>query len=334
MEILIILPILISFLASLLVLPFWIRKANKIGLSWKDMNKTENKRIAGSGGLVVVMGFILGVLIYVAIKTFIIKGSNQYIEIFALTTSILLLAGIGIIDDIFGWQHGGLSRKMRIILVLFAAIPLAVINAGESNVFLPLFGTTDLGLLYPLILIPLGILGTSTTFNFIAGYNGLEAGQGIIILSALAAVSLITGSSWLSVVALCMVASLFAFLHHNKFPAKVFPGDILTYPVGGLIAIMAILGNYEMFAVFIFMPYIAETLLKLRGKLKKHSFGIPMKDGSIKMPYDKFYGIEHIGIYLVEKIKKTKKAYEWEVVLLIHVLQITLVLIGFLLFIF
>ena len=64
-----------------------------------------------------------------------------------------------------------------------------------------------------------------------------------------------------------MVGALIGFYIYNKFPAKVFPGDILTYSVGALIAGMAILGNFEKIAVFVFIPYIIETILKSRGKL-------------------------------------------------------------------
>ena len=49
--------------------------------------------------IVVVLGFILAVLFYIAIITFYFKSNENIVEIFALTTSILILAGIGIIDD-------------------------------------------------------------------------------------------------------------------------------------------------------------------------------------------------------------------------------------------
>ncbi|MEM3112798.1 MAG: glycosyl transferase family 4 [Candidatus Pacearchaeota archaeon] len=326
---LLILPIILAFFSTLLFLPFWIKKTKQIGLLWNDMNKSGSEKVAGSGGIAVVLGFIFGVLLYIAIQTFYFNTSSNQVEIFALTTSVLLLAGIGIIDDLLGWQHGGLSKRIRILLVLIAAIPLIVINAGNSQIFITFFGAVDIGILYPLILIPIGIVGASTTFNFLAGYNGLEAGQGILLLSSLALLSYITGTTWLSLISICMVASLFAFLIFNKYPSSVFPGDVLTYPVGGLIAIMAIMGNYELFALFIFIPYILETGLKLRGRLKKQSFGLPMKDGSIKNKYDKFYGLEHVAIYVLEKIKKSKKAYEWEVVILIHLFQIITILSGF-----
>jgi len=52
------------------------------------------------------------------------------------------------------------------------------------------------------------------------------------LLSALALVAFITDGVWLAIIAACMVAALFAFLIFNKYPAKIFPGDVLTYSVG------------------------------------------------------------------------------------------------------
>jgi len=80
------------------------------------------------------------------------------------------------------------------------------------------------------------------------------------------------------------------FYIFNKYPAKVFPGDVLTYSVGAIIAITAILGNIEKIAVFFFIPYIIEVVLKSRGRLKKASFAEVQEDGSLKNRYNKFYG--------------------------------------------
>ncbi|MFA5020168.1 MAG: glycosyltransferase 4 family protein [Candidatus Pacearchaeota archaeon] len=328
MEKILFLSIIASFLITFYFIPIWIKRAGKVGLTGKDINKKDKKEIPEAGGINVVFGFIFGVLVYIAIRTFYLKVDGVTIEIFALTTSILIISFIGMIDDILGWKIG-LGKKARVIFVLFAAVPLMVINAGESTIYLPILGATNLGVFYALILIPLGIVGASTTFNFLAGYNGLEAGQGVLILSALAYVSFVTGTSWLALIGLCMVASLIAFLFYNKYPAKIFPGDVMTYSVGALIAIMAILGNYELFALFIFIPYILETALKIRGRLEKESFGEIQPDGSIKNKYDKIYGLEHLAIIILEKVKKSKKAYEIEVVLLIYAFQLAIIFLGF-----
>ena len=326
-EILLLATIFISFFCALFVIPFWIRKARQENLVGKDMHKQNKNEVAEGGGVGVMFGFSIGVLLYLAINTFYFQRSEFLVSIFAILTTLFIATMLGSIDDLLGWKKG-LSKSMRIVMMLFAAIPLMVINAGESI----LLGI-DFGLVFPLFLIPLGIVGAATTFNFLAGYNGLEASQGILILSALSVVTFLTGNSWLSVIALCMVAALTAFYIFNKYPAKIFPGDTLTYPVGALIAVIAILGNIEKIAIFFFIPYILETILKLKGWLRKESFAKLNKDGSLELPYTKMYGLEHLAIKILKKIKPSKKVYETDVVYLINGFQIIIILIGFWIFV-
>tara|TARA_Y100000034_G_scaffold67954_1_gene81993 strand:- start:4643 stop:5635 length:993 start_codon:yes stop_codon:yes gene_type:complete len=329
MEPLLLIIIFASFLCTYLILPSWIKKANLNGLTGKDMHKKNKRKIAEGGGVAVLAGASLGILLYIALNTFYFNSDGKLIYIFALLSVLLITSIVGIVDDLLGWKKG-LSKKIRIIIILFAAIPLMVINAGNSIMSLPFFGMINFELLYPLIIIPLGILGATVTYNTLAGYNGLETSQGIIILLALSIVTYITGNSWLSVIALFMTASLIAFYIFNKYPAKVFPGDILTYSTGALIASIAILGNIEKIAVFFFIPYIIEAVLKTRGKWVKESFAKLNKEGSLEMPYKKIYGLEHLAIYILKKFKEN--VYEKEVVYLINGFQISIIILGFLIF--
>lgn len=314
-------------------MPFWIRKTKQIGLTWEDMHKKGHpKNVAGSGGIVAVLGAMIGIFLYVAIQTFYFKSTDgNLVNIFVILSSMFLITGVGLIDDLFGWKKGGLSIRSRLILVLFSAVPLMVINAGESNMM-----GLELGLIYPLLIIPIGVLGAATTFNFLAGFNGLEASQGILILSALAYVTYITGNSWLSVVALCMIAALLAFYIFNVNPAKVFPGDVLTYSIGALIAAIAILGNIEKIAIFFFIPYIIETGLKIRGKIElkqkgfAQNFGVLNEDGSLELRYKKAYSVTHLSLKILKKLKK--KVYENEVVWLINGFQILIIGLGIIIF--
>jgi len=326
MQILLLVPIFLGFLVAFFSLPFWIKRAKKEGLSGKDMHKVNKEEVAEAGGVCVIMGFIIGALAYIAVKTFYFKSYDDIMEIFSLLTVVLIIAFVGFTDDILGWKLG-LSRTLRIIFLIFASLPLVVINAGQT-----LTGETAFGIVYPVLFVIVGVVGASSTFNFLAGYNGLETSQGIIILSAISFITYITGNRWLSIIGLAMVASLIAFYIFNKHPAKVFPGDILTYPVGALIAIIAVFGHIEKIAVFFFIPYIIETILKLRGKLKKESFAKVNEDGSLEMPYNKIYGLEHLAIYILKKIKPNKKVYEKEVVYLINFFQILVIIIGLIIF--
>ena len=131
MDLILFIPILISFFLVMIVLPKWIKKCNKIGLLWEDMNKPGHpKNVASSGGDVVIMAFILGVLSYIAIRTFILGDGSINLSIFALLSVILILAIVGLVDDLLGWKHGGLSAEFRLLMLFFASIPLVVINAG------------------------------------------------------------------------------------------------------------------------------------------------------------------------------------------------------------
>ena len=80
----------------------------------------------------------------------------------------------------------------------------------------------------------------------------------------------------------------------------------------------------------IFAPYILEVFLKARGKLRKQSFGKPNKDGSLEMPYDKIYGLEHLAIRFLKKVRG--KATEKGVVYAIYLLQILVIIVGFIIF--
>src|SRR3989338_4002751 len=293
MESLLLLPIALSFILIMVALPKWIRKCHHIGLLWEDMNKFNHpKNVAASGGIVVVFAFVFGVLAYIALRTFVFQIDSVNVKIFSLLNVVLILGMIGLTDDLLGWKHGGLSVNFRIIFAFLASIPLVVINAGTSAVNVPFFGLVDLGILYPLLIIPIGVAGATTTYNMLAGFNGLETGLGIIIISFLSYVAFITGNSWLSVIGLCMVAALCGF--------------------------------------FVFIPFILETFLKSRGRLKKQSFGIPNEDNSLELPYPKLYGMTHVSLFILKKFKK--KVYENDVVYFLFAFEIVLCVLALLIF--
>ncbi|VVB80302.1 Uncharacterised protein [uncultured archaeon] len=98
------------------------------------MNKKDaEKNIAEAGGVSVIFGIVIGVLTYVGIKTFYFNSQMYTSEIFALLTSLLIIAFIGFTDDILGWKIG-LNKKSRLIFLIFAAVPLMALNVGQSEI--------------------------------------------------------------------------------------------------------------------------------------------------------------------------------------------------------
>lgn len=314
------------FMLTWVIIPFWIKRAIKAELVGKDIHKTDQRNVAEMGGVTVLFGFIAGVMGYIALRIFLFNANTNITPTLAILTAVLLAGIIGIIDDILGWKIG-LKQWQKPLLTLLVAAPIMAINAGTRMMHLPFVGKIDLGMAYPLLVIPAFILIGTNGFNMLAGYNGLEAGQGIIILSTLAYFSYLTGSPWLTVIALCMVFALLAFWLFNRYPAKIFPGDTLTYTVGSLAAAIAIVANIEKIFIILFIPYIIEFFLKLRGKFKKESFAQVKEDGTLIPRYDKIYGLENLMVKIINKLNI--KATERKTVYSLHLLQIVCVVLAF-----
>ena len=321
MEFLICLCVLISFLTTLIITPKWIRKAPEIGLHGYDMNKPGKPKVAEMGGICVVFGFVLGMLIYIGLMTFDLHNP-KYIDILAVLCTVLMTCIIGMMDDLLGWKKG-LKQWHKPIFTLFAALPMMVVNAGHSTMNLPIVGNIDWGILYPLLIVPIGIVGASNAYNMLAGYNGLEAGMGVIILFVLGYVGMMNGKTDASILALVMVGALLAFLYFNWYPAKVFPGDTMTYSVGALVACVAILGDMEKIAILLFIPYVIDFILPMRKRLKVEAFAKVNEDGSLEQPYDKIYDITHLAIAVLRNVKQ--KVYERDVVEFIYLIEIVMV---------
>jgi len=320
-----------TFIATLFLTKAWIKVARNFGLVGKDMNKLSNKKIAESGGIAVIFSVVFGLFFYIFLKTFLLQTETHFIDLLAIAITILLASFIGFLDDILGWKKG-LAQWQKVLLTIPIAFPLAILNSGHSIMNVPLFGMIDFGLIYPLIIVPLAIVGAANGYNMLAGYNGLEAGLGAIILGAMGFVSLILGAYWLALIAFIAVAALIAFLLFNWYPAKIFPGDSLTYSIGALIAVIAILGNMERFALILFIPFFIDALLYFRARFIDHAgdvqaFGKPNKDGTIDLPYAKLYDSSHVAIWLQKKLRG--KATEKGVTSMILLFEIILAIIGF-----
>ncbi len=295
MEPLILLSFAISFLVTLAVAKWWIPTAHRLGIVGKDMNKHAKPEVAEMGGIAVVSGFVAGVLYYIGLSTFYLGRGEFLIYTLAALSTVLIIFCIGLMDDLLGWKIG-LKRWQKPLLTLAAALPIMAVNAGESSVALPFLGTVELGFLFPLLVVPAGVVGAANAFNMLAGYNGLEAGMGVIILGALGYVSWSTGNGWVAVIAGVMLFSLLGFLRYNWYPARLFPGDSMTYTVGALIACVAVLGNMEKLALVLFLPYFLDFLLPLRRGFNVEAFGVPRGDGTLLPKYNGIYDLTHLAL--------------------------------------
>ena len=324
--------LLLSFGVTLFLTKKWIKSANAAKLVGKDMNKPDYPLIPRSGGLVVAIIICFSLLIYIFLKTFALLGtpSSNVIEAFAISATILLAGFIGFIDDVLGWKDG-LSQLQKVLLTIPIALPLTVMNVDQTVMVLPFLGNVDLGILYPLLVVPLGVIGATNGFNLLAGYNGLEASMGLVIFATFGFTGLIVGRLWIALIAFIVCACLLAFLAFNWYPAKVFPGNSFSYAIGALIATLAILGNMERIAVWLFILFFLEIALYLRARVidkmgDVQAFAKPNEDGSLELPYKHIYDTTHLAIWVLQKVKG--KVYERDVVLFLIAVQALIAISG------
>ncbi len=335
------LAVIVSFAAALFITPKFIRFLEAAGITGKDIQKRERPTIAEMGGPAVLTGFLAGIFFYIWVKVFLYGEVQNLVELFAGITTILIITIIGMFDDLssltrsagridkFGnMKRIGLKQWQKPLLTLPAAIPLMAIMAGDTSIAVPLLGSINVGILYPLLIVPIAIVGASNATNILAGMNGLEAGLGIVLLSTLGAYAYLHESVAAAMIAFTFATALLAFLLYNKYPARIMPGDSMTYAIGSVVAVVAIIGNMEKFALYVFILWFVELALKIRSRIElghtAESFGVLQPNGTLKAPYPKIYSLTHA----VMKIRPMK---EWQVVMALVGLQVLISMTVFLL---
>ncbi|WP_048100281.1 UDP-N-acetylglucosamine--dolichyl-phosphate N-acetylglucosaminephosphotransferase [Candidatus Acidianus copahuensis] len=279
-----------------------------------DINKREKQEIPSLGGIGVVAGFVAGSF------ALLVENPTHIKVISAILISSLLIAFLGLIDDFLN-----LKQSIRAFMPIFASVPLAVFSVGHSIISIPFIGPVNFGLIYYILIIPGALTITSNAFNMLEGLNGLGTGLGIIMASALAYIGLIhTGNIRVAgYLSLVLVASLLAFLYYNKYPAKIFIGNIGTYFIGSVIGSIGISGFMFTALAVLYLPYVIEFILKARTRFKGVSFGKIDSDGKLYWD-EKPNSLTHI-------IMKIGKMKEYQIVMIIWVIEILFAILAIIL---
>jgi UDP-N-acetylglucosamine--dolichyl-phosphate N-acetylglucosaminephosphotransferase len=296
----------LSFLITYLMVPYFNKFMLSARIIGHDIMKKSKPVVADMGGPGVVSGFLIGVFYFIGAEIFFPPRLPGIVYILASLNTILIITLIGIFDTLTvlvkrregtgvfeQFKKIGLPRWLYFFIPVPAAVPLMAVNAGISKMNFPFIGTVELGMVYPLVLIPLAVLCCCNATNFLAGFNGLEAGMGIILLLSLGFYAYLQGQSNSAMLSICFAAALLSFLKYNWYPAKVFPGD-LNYTIGAVFVSATVIGNMEKFAILCFTPYIIEAFLKAASRFEAESYGVLQPDGTLKPRSKKIRGLTHL----------------------------------------
>ncbi len=322
---------LISFVVTLILSKPLMKYLKKVGLVAYDMQKKNKPLLPTSAGLLILPG-ILGA-IYFAIFFSSLTNSLNTLTLLSTSSSIILGYLIGLFDDLnnrskfFVETTGikdiriGLKQWQKPLLSIPIAVPLIASRIGNTSMVLPLIGQINFGILYSVVLVPIGTVAVVNAYNMLAGMNGLEGSLGMIAFTSLGIFCLINNRYEGAILAFSTVASLIVYLYYNKYPAKLLPGDSLTYLLGAVYITVVIISNIEKFGAILFAPWIIEFLLKVRSKFKAASLGILTKEGYLKSRYKKIYSLTHLAMKF--------KLKEWQITLFIDAIAILFAILAF-----
>ena len=323
-----------AFFTTLLIAPYFMQFLRAGGIVGLDLHKKDRPKLPTSGGTCVAFGLLAGLLSYIGLTTFLEGPMPHIVDMLAVISSVLIIMFVGFLDDLNVKAHAVLTKEgldIRVgfpqwakpLLTLPAAVPLMVVNAGETIMSIPLIGPVDFGILYPLLLIPVGVVGASNAVNLLAGFNGSESGMGMVYLLGLGVFALM-GGNFAAAIFLTAFAAVAGFIKYNWYPAKFLPGDSLTYLLGAVVASGVIVGNMEKIGVIVMIPFVIELLLKLRSGMKASCIGKLRDDGRLNPPYGKsVYSITHI-------IMNLGRFTEKQVTLILIAIEVAFVIVPFL----
>ena len=330
-----ILASLISFLAAYILIPFFIKYFKKSGIVTKDVHKKGKSFLPHSLGIPFLLGVSFGLLFYIFVQVYFYSNFKEVSYVFASLSTLFLITLAGFLDDINssqvkfrGFSEGkeGLKRWQKVLLTFPAALPLMVVMVGESKMSIPFFGEVDFGIFYPLVLVPIGVIGAANMVNMLDGFNGLDVGMGLIYTFSLGIFAWLHGSILAATIFFVSFAALLACFRYNFYPAKILSGDSLTYALGAILAIGAIVGNMEKAVLITSLPFIIQGILKFYSRIKLGYFasdlGILQKDGTIKCKYDGIYSWTHLAMRFNLK--------EWQISVFMMLVQVLFSTLAFL----
>ncbi|HQT45362.1 MAG TPA: UDP-N-acetylglucosamine--dolichyl-phosphate N-acetylglucosaminephosphotransferase, partial [Candidatus Micrarchaeota archaeon] len=167
---------------------------------------------------------------------------------------------------------------------------------------LPFIGPVEFGVLYPLILIPLAITVSSNLTNMLAGFNGLEAGMGIAMFAAASLIAYMRGAPDILIFTVPMMGALIAFLYFNKFPARIFIGDVGTLSIGATLAAAVIIGGFQSLGAFLVALYVLDFVIKAYNRFPSKKWWGENRNGKLYPVEGKVRGLAQLVMKLANGI--------------------------------
>ncbi|XP_078726213.1 UDP-N-acetylglucosamine--dolichyl-phosphate N-acetylglucosaminephosphotransferase [Lampetra fluviatilis] len=267
-----------GFAATLRLIPAFCPHFLAANLCGRDLNKTDDKKVPESLGVVSGAVFLLILFCFIPVPflgCWIGEGCtnfphDQFVGLLGALLAICCMIFLGFADDVLNlrWRH-------KLLLPSAASLPLLAVyflHFGRTLVVVPyplrpLLGMhLELGVLYYVYMGMLAVFCTNA-INILAGINGLEAGQALLISASIIIFNFLELDGDCGDDHMFSLYFMFPFffttlalLYHNWYPSRVFVGDTFCYFAGMTFAVVGILGHFSKTMLLFFLPQVANFI--------------------------------------------------------------------------
>ena len=258
----IILPVLLSFILSVIMGPVVIPILRKLKMKQTEREDGVKSHLKKAG--TPTMGGVIILTSVVVTSLFFIKDYPKIIPIMFVTVGFGL---IGFLDDylkvvmkrsdgLYPKQKMGLQILVTAVFAFYivkvAQVPLTMLIPFTNGKYL------DLGFLaVPMLFVV--IIGTVNGVNFTDGLDGLASSVTVLVATFFTVVAIGTKSG-VEPITCAVVGALLGFLLFNVYPASVFMGDTGSLALGGFVASTAYVLQMPLFIVLVGLIYLVEVL--------------------------------------------------------------------------
>ena len=230
----------------------------KFGQSIRELGPQSHLKKSGTptmGGIIFLTGFLCAIAITL----------NFEIETLILLLATLGMGFVGFLDDyliILRKKNEGLKAKQKLLGQFVVAVMVTALVAAYfgTSIVIPFTDFNwDMGIFYYPFMV-FFILAIANGVNLTDGLDGLAGTVSFFNMAFFAVCAMSLGLSALAAAGFALCGGLVGFVYFNKFPAKVFMGDLGSLALGGAIAAISMMTGLVLFVPIVGLIYVIETL--------------------------------------------------------------------------
>jgi UDP-GlcNAc:undecaprenyl-phosphate/decaprenyl-phosphate GlcNAc-1-phosphate transferase len=213
--------------------------------------------ILGSLAAVISIGLILLPFLESSFKGFRIHSTLHILvnyvaikpKLWALASGSLLIASVGVVDDV----RGGLSPLFKLAMQVAAAVFLLMAGIQmDLASAIPVLGA---------LASILWVVGITNSFNLLDNMNGLSSGTALICSSVFLALVMFKGEFFIALLLTAIIGATLGFFQFNIRSGSIFMGDAGSLLLGYLLGAITLMARYVDADSSYLLPVLAPLMI-------------------------------------------------------------------------